>query len=81
MENTLVGTEGKERGGISRVALRYAGYHVQTTQQVEAAIQHRELSLALCDDPEARGRGSMYTYSCFTLSYSGNQHNNAKQFP
>ena len=81
MENRLEDTAGKERvGWISRVALRYVHYHVSATQLVGAAIRLGELSLGLCDVPEARGRGWMYTESWFALLYSRNQHN-GKQFP
>ena len=81
MENRLEDTAGKERvGWISRVALRYVHYHVSATQLVGAAIRLGELSLGLCDVPEARGRGWVYTESWFALLYSRNQHN-GKQFP
>ena len=80
MENRLEDTAGKERvGWISRVALRYVHYHVSATQLVGAAIRLGELSLGLCDVPEARGRGWVYTESWFALLYSRNQHN-GKQF-
>ena len=50
-------------------------------------VPHSELSLALCDDPDAgmgtgeggaRGRGYMCNYRWFTLLYGRNQHNSVK---
>ena len=53
----------------------------------EVAMQHRESSLALCDDLEgcngwregsSKGRGYMYNYD-WLLSYDRNQHNTVKK--
>ena len=61
VENGLVDTEvgeGERVGQTESAALTYAHSQVWNRQPVGAATQRRELSSALCDDPEAPKGGA-----------------------